>query len=98
MAQPSKCVALLLVIAFIMALFSMPILAVNPEPCEDAVGSDGVTIRHLLIVPDATSSHNLDADFAAYIDDIVISDDDKPFFTTSGAPGGRTRMTEVGGF
>lgn len=47
-------------------------------------GSDGVTIRHLLIVPDATSPHNLDADFAAFIDDIVISDDDKPFFTTSG--------------
>lgn len=47
-------------------------------------GSNGVTIRHLLIVPDATSPHNLTADFAVYIDDVVLSEDEAPFFSTSG--------------
>lgn len=46
-------------------------------------GSNGITIRNLLIVPDATSPHNLTADFAVYIDDIVLSSDSQPFFTTS---------------
>jgi hypothetical protein len=46
-------------------------------------GSNGITIRNLLIVPDATSPHNLTADFAVYIDDIVLSSDAQPFFTTS---------------
>lgn len=47
-------------------------------------GSNGVTIRNLLIVPDATSPHNLTADFAVYIDDVVLSEDEAPFFSTSG--------------
>ena len=47
-------------------------------------GSNGVTIHHLLIVPDATSPHNLTADFAVYIDDVVLSEDEAPFFSTSG--------------
>lgn len=47
-------------------------------------GSNGITIRNLLIVPDATSPHNLMEDFAVYIDDIVLTDDDAPFFSTSG--------------
>lgn len=47
-------------------------------------GANGITIRNLLIVADATSPHNLAEDFAVYIDDIVLSDDDKPFFTTGG--------------
>ncbi len=46
-------------------------------------GANGITIRYLLIVPDATSPHNLNSDFAAYIDDIVLSGDAQPFFTTS---------------
>lgn len=45
-------------------------------------GANGVTIRNLLIVPDATSPHDLTEDFAVYIDDIVLTDDDKPFFNT----------------
>ena len=48
-------------------------------------GANGVTIRNLLIVPDATSPHNLAEDFAVYIDDIVLTDDGKPFFNTGAA-------------
>jgi len=46
-------------------------------------GANDITIRNLLIVPDATSPHHLTADFAVYIDDIVLSSDMQPFFTTS---------------
>lgn len=53
-------------------------------------GSNGITIRSLLIVPDATSPHNLDDDFAVYIDDITLSGDDKPFFATSGRSAAKT--------
>lgn len=53
-------------------------------------GADGITIRNLLIVPDATSPHDLSADFAAYIDDIVLSVDPLPFFTTSAKAGAKT--------
>lgn len=49
-------------------------------------GADGVTIRNLLVVPDATSTHNLQTDFAVYVDDIVLSSDSRPFFTTSAIP------------
>lgn len=45
-------------------------------------GAEGVTIRHLLVVPDVTSPHYLKDDFMVYIDDIVMSDDPTPFFTT----------------
>lgn len=46
-------------------------------------GANGVTIRNLLVVADATSPHNLSGDFAVYIDDITLSGDSRPFFTTS---------------
>ncbi len=53
-------------------------------------GANGITIRNLLIVPDATSPHNLAQDFAVYIDDIVLSGDPQPFFTTSAKAGVKT--------
>lgn len=53
-------------------------------------GANGVTIRNLLVVADATSPHNLTADFAVYIDDIILSPDSRPFFTTSAKPSVKT--------
>lgn len=70
---------------------SQPLVANQWNDAVFAVsGANGITIRHLLIVPDATSPHNLTADFAAYIDDIVLSGDAQPFFTTSGKVGVKT--------
>ena len=64
------------------ATSSKPLVAGKWNDAVFAVsGADGVTISNLLIVPDATSPHNLEADFATYIDDIVLSDDKEPFFT-----------------
>ena len=64
------------------ATASQPLVANHWNDAVFAVsGANGVTIHNLLIVPDATSPHNLTADFAAYIDDIVLSADEKPFFT-----------------
>lgn len=70
---------------------SQPLVANQWNDAVFAVsGADGITIRHLLIVPDATSPHNLATDFAAYIDDIVLSGDAQPFFTTSAKAGVKT--------
>lgn len=64
------------------ATASQPLVANHWNDAVFAVsGANGVTIHNLLIVPDATSPHNLTADFAVYIDDIVLSADEKPFFT-----------------
>lgn len=41
-------------------------------------GAAGSTILDLVIVPDCESPHNLQADFAAYIDDIVVTDSPEP--------------------
>lgn len=49
-------------------------------------GADGITIRNLLVVVDRTSPHSLDADYAAYIDDIVLSQKKDPFFSTKVYP------------
>lgn len=49
-------------------------------------GSNGITLRNLLIVPDRTSPHELSADFAVYIDDIILSTQDTPFFSTTVYP------------
>lgn len=46
-------------------------------------GSDGITIRNLLVVVDATSPHDMAEDFAAYIDDIILSNDPLPFFSSN---------------
>lgn len=46
-------------------------------------GSNGITLRNLLIVPDRSSTHDLTEDFAAYIDDIVLSTQSTPFFSTT---------------
>lgn len=53
-------------------------------------GADGVTIRNLLVVPDAMSPHDLTSDIAVYIDDIILSSDSRPFFTTSAKPSVKT--------
>ena len=49
-------------------------------------GSNGITIRNLLVVVDRNSPHNLTADYAAYIDDIVLSSQATPFFTSTTYP------------
>ena len=36
-------------------------------------GATGITIRHLVVVVDNSSPHNRTSDFAAYIDDIILS-------------------------
>lgn len=70
---------------------SQPLVANQWNDAVFAVsGSNGITIRNLLVVPDATSPHNLQADFAAFIDDIVLSGDPQPFFTTSAKAGVKT--------
>ncbi len=67
------------------SITSQPLVANQWNDAVFAVsGSNGITIRNLLIVPDATSTHNLNNDFAVYIDDIVLSQDEAPFFSTSG--------------
>lgn len=52
---------------------------VTPGQWSDAVfrvkGAGGIDIHSLVVVPDCESPHNLQQDFAAYIDDIVINDD-----------------------
>jgi beta-glucanase (GH16 family) len=51
---------------------------VKPDKWCDAVfaikGADGIDIYSLVVVPDCEPTHTLTADFAAYIDDIVIDD------------------------
>lgn len=47
-------------------------------------GADGITIRNLLIVVDANSTHDMTQDFACYIDNIVLSNKRDPAF--SGTP------------
>ena len=47
-------------------------------------GSNGITIRNLLVVVDRNSPHNLTADYAAYIDDIILSPSaSDPYFMSS---------------
>ncbi len=40
----------------------------------------GVELHSLVIAPDVESTHNLDADFAVYVDDIVINSSSSPRF------------------
>ncbi len=49
-------------------------------------GANGITIRHLLVVVDRNSTHNMTEDYAAYIDNIVLSDQKDPFFSVSPYP------------
>lgn len=46
-------------------------------------GATGVTIRYLLIVVDRNSRHDMNEDFAAYIDNIVLSDSSIPLISTA---------------
>lgn len=41
-------------------------------------GAGGVDIHSLVVVPDCESTHDLKADFAAYIDDIIVNDSPEP--------------------
>ena len=58
--------------------------AVTPDTWCDAVfpikGAGGIDIYSLVVVPDCESPHHLTQDFAAYIDEIEISDDPNPRF------------------
>ena len=49
-------------------------------------GADGITVRNLLVVVDRTSPHALAADYAAYVDDIILSASSDPFFSTKFYP------------
>lgn len=40
--------------------------------------ANGVDIHSLVVVPDAESPHHMTADWVAYIDDILVDDDQKP--------------------
>lgn len=55
---------------------------ITPDKWCDAVfpinGAGGIDIYSLVVVPDCESTHNLTADFAAYIDDIEISNNATP--------------------
>ena len=50
---------------------------ITPGKWQDAVftinGAEGVEVNSLVVVPDCESTHNLQADFAAYIDEIEVS-------------------------
>lgn len=63
---------------------------VTPGKWFDAVfavsGADGIDIHNLLIVPDLSSPHHLAEDFLFYADDIELSDQAAPRFTTSYYP------------
>ena len=49
-------------------------------------GANGITIRNLLVVVDRNSTHNMTEDYAAYIDNIVLSDQKTPFFSATPYP------------
>ena len=46
-------------------------------------GANGITIRNLLVVVDRESPHNMTEDYAAYVDDIILSTQQDPFFTST---------------
>ncbi len=49
-------------------------------------GANGIDIHNLLLVPDLESPHNRTEDFLFYIDDIELSDQSTPRFTTDYYP------------
>ncbi len=49
-------------------------------------GANGITIRNLLVVVDRNSTHDMTEDYAAYIDNIVLSDQKTPFFSATPYP------------
>lgn len=49
-------------------------------------GANGITIRNLLVVVDRNSTHDMTDDYAAYIDNIVLSDSKTPFFSSTPYP------------
>ena len=63
---------------------------VTPGHWFDAVfpvsGADGINIHRLLLVPDLESPHHRTDDFLFYIDDIELSDQSTPRFTTDYYP------------
>lgn len=62
--------------------WSFPITDVKAGEWFDAVfpikGNGGIDIYSLVVVPDCEAPHTLDADFVAYVDDIVINDEIRP--------------------
>lgn len=57
-------------------------VAAKPDKWCDMVfainGADGIDINALVVVPDLESTHDLDADFAAYIDNIELNNNPQP--------------------
>lgn len=49
-------------------------------------GANGINIYSLLVVVDRESPHALSADYAAYIDDIILSTSSDPFFSSTPYP------------
>ncbi len=49
-------------------------------------GADGINIYSLLVVIDRDSPHAMSEDYAAYIDDIVLSTSSEPFFSSTPYP------------
>lgn len=43
-------------------------------------GAGGIDIHSLVVVPDCESPHALEADFAAYVDEVVVNNDPQPRF------------------
>ena len=86
---------------------------VVPGKWNDAVfpvkGAGGIDIYSLVVVPDCESPHALPADFAAYVDEIMVNSDPRPRFVygdyvrafpddaVSLRPANRLRAIEVGG-
>lgn len=70
--------------------WSVPTSQVGADKWNDIVfpisGANGISIYNLLVVVDRSSTHALAEDFAAYIDDIILSTSSDPFFSSTPYP------------
>ena len=70
--------------------WSVPTSQVGAGKWNDIVfpisGANGISIYNLLVVVDRSSTHALAEDFAAYIDDIILSTSSDPFFSSTPYP------------
>lgn len=70
--------------------WSVPSSQVGADKWNDIVfaisGADDISIYNLLVVVDRSSTHALSEDFAAYIDDIILSTSSDPFFSSTPYP------------
>ncbi len=70
--------------------WSTPTSQLSADAWSDIVfpisGADGITIYNLLVVVDRSSTHDMNEDYAAYIDDIILSTSSDPFFSSTPYP------------